>query len=49
MWKVDKNIIGEKQSHINKMPDVFIVNNEAYKADEITEWYKTFLPTLVQT
>ena len=40
MWKVHKNIICQKQSHINKLPDVFIDNRE-YKEDEITEGLNT--------
>ena len=47
MWKVHRNITCKKQSHINKLPDVFIDNNREYKEDEITEGYNTFLPTLV--
>ena len=43
-----KDIICKKQSHINKLPDVFIDNNREYKADETTEGFNTFLPTLVQ-
>ena len=32
-WKVLKNIICRKQSHINKLPDVFIDNIREYRAD----------------
>ena len=41
-----KNIICKKQSHINKLPDVFIDNNRDYKADETTEWLNTFFTNI---
>ena len=41
-----KNIICKKQSHINKLPDVFIDNNREYKEDEITEGLNTFLTNI---
>ena len=46
MWKVPKNIIFEKQSQINKLPDVFIDNNREYKEDEITEGLTTFFTNI---
>ena len=36
-----KSIICQKQSHINKLPDVFIDNRE-YKEGEITDGSNTF-------
>ena len=45
MWKVHKNITCKKQSHINKLPDVFIDNRE-YKEDEITEGFNTFFTNI---
>ena len=41
-----KNIICKKQSHINKLPDVFIDNNREYKADETTEGFNTFFTNI---
>ena len=41
-----KNIICRKQSHINKLPDVFIDNNREYKADEIIEGINAFLASI---
>ena len=37
-----KNIICIKQSHMNRLPDVFIDSNREYKADEITEGSNEF-------
>ena len=41
-----KDIICRKQSHINKLPDVFIDNNREYKADETTEGFNTFFTNI---
>ena len=41
-----KNIICKKQSHINKLPDVFIDNNREYKADETTKGFNTFFTNI---
>ena len=43
MWKVLKNIICEKLTHIDKLPDDSKIE---YKEDEITEGLNTFLSTL---
>ena len=48
MWKVPKEIICQKQSHIKKLQDVFIYNNKQYKEDEITKVFNTFFTTFVQ-
>ena len=45
-WKVRKNINCLKQSHINKLPDVFIDNNREHKADETTERFNTFFANI---
>ena len=45
-WKALKDIICKKQSHINKLPDVFIDNNGEYKADETTEGLNTFFTNI---
>ena len=45
-WKVPKHIICKKQSHINKLPDVFIDNNREHKADETTEGLNTFFTNI---
>ena len=45
-WKVLKDIICKKQSHINELPDVFIDNNREYKADETTEGFNTFFTNI---
>ena len=41
-----KNIICRKQSHINKLPDVFIDNNREYKVNETTEGFNTFFTNI---
>ena len=45
-WKVPKDIICTKQSHINKLPDVFIDNNREYKEDDIAEGLNTFFTNI---
>ena len=49
MWKVFKDIICRRLTHINRLPNVFIDNNREYQEDEITEGFNTFFTIIGST